>query len=281
MNITDILIEELRLTFFVGYIIIIKSIFYCIGGVFLLTKSVKSDGNKLNCYIDGLRAGVPLILGYVPAAIAYALIARQAGFTVWQTCAMSMFVFTGAGQMLAVGMYARGASMAAILIATTLLGLRHIIMSICCMNRPSMRKEKTAPKLMAAFGITDESFSVFCTVDDSKANVRFLIGVFAEIWLSWNIGTLIGALASDFLPAIVTASLSIALYAMFTALLTPELTHNGRLALLVLMTAVCNTILGLVISPSWALIISTLVCAFIGVFFVDLGTEGENDSGRQ
>lgn len=220
-------------------------------------------------------------MGYVPAGIAYALIARQAGFTVCQTCTMSLFVFTGSGQMLAVGMYEQGASMLAIMIATTLLALRHMIMSICCMNRPAMRGEKTSLKLIAAFGVTDESFSVFSTVEDKRANVRFLIGVFVEIWLAWNIGTLAGALASDFLPSIITASLSIALYAMFTALLTPELTHNGQLAVLVLLTAVCNTLLGLVISSSWALILSTLIGAFVGVFFVELEPKGESRNGQQ
>lgn len=244
-------------------------------------KSVKTENTVTDSYIDGLRAGVPLILGYFPSGVAYALIARQAGFTVWQTCAMSLFVFTGSGQMLAAGMYAQGASMAAILIATTLLALRHMIMSICCMNRPRMRGEKTSLKLIAAFGVTDESFSVFSTVEDKRANVRFLIGVFVEVWLAWNVGTLVGALASDFLPPIITASLSIALYAMFMALLTPALTRNGRLAVLVLLTAVGNTLLSLVIPSSWALILSTLIGAFVGVFFVDLEPKGERDNGQQ
>lgn len=242
---------------------------------------MKTENTVTDSYIDGLRAGVPLILGYFPSGVAYALIARQAGFTVWQTCAMSLFVFTGSGQMLAAGMYAQGASMAAILIATTLLALRHMIMSICCMNRPRMRGEKTSLKLIAAFGVTDESFSVFSTVEDKRANVRFLIGVFVEVWLAWNVGTLVGALASDFLPPIITASLSIALYAMFMALLTPALTRNGRLAVLVLLTAVGNTLLSLVIPSSWALILSTLIGAFVGVFFVDLEPKGERDNGQQ
>lgn len=244
-------------------------------------KSIQTESTVIHSYLDGVRAGVPLILGYVPSGIAYALIARQAGFTVWQTCAMSLFVFTGAGQMLAAGMYAQGAGMAAILIATTLLALRHMIMSICCMNRPLMRGEKTSLKLMAAFGVTDETFSVFSTVEDKRANVRFLIGVFVEVWLAWNVGTLVGALASDFLPPIITASLSIALYAMFTALLTPALPHNGRLAVLVLLTAVGNTVLGLVIPSSWALILSTLIGAFVGVFFVDLESEEPKKIGER
>ena len=49
----------------------------------------------------GLRAGIPIVLGYVPVGIAYAILARQAGFTVRETCAMSLFVYAGASEMMA------------------------------------------------------------------------------------------------------------------------------------------------------------------------------------
>ena len=102
-------------------------------------------------------------------------------------------------------------------------------------------------------------------------------------YASWNVGTLIGAVASDFLPPIVTASLGIALYAMFIGLLIPNLTHNWKLGALVALTAVCNSILSQLLPSSWALIGSTLVCAFAGVFFVDLAEteKGVDSDGRQ
>ena len=93
-------------------------------------------------------------------------------------------------------------------------------------------------------------------------------------------GTLIGAVASDFLPEILTASLGISLYAMFIGLLIPNLTNNYKLGGLVVLTALCNTLLSQVIDSSWALIISTLLCAFIGVFFVDLDEETEGPANE-
>ena len=56
-------------------------------------------------------------------------------------------------------------------------------------------------------------------------------------YLACNLGTFIGAVASDFLPPLLTAALGIAMYAMFIALLMPSLHGNGRLALLVVFTA--------------------------------------------
>ena len=112
-------------------------------------------------YIAGLRAGSPVILGFVPVALAYAIMARQAGFTVAQTCGMSLLVFAGASEIMAVGMYAQGASLIAMILATFLLNLRHIIMSTCVFNR--MESPHPAARLFSAFFVTDESFAIFTT----------------------------------------------------------------------------------------------------------------------
>ena len=66
--------------------------------------------NTAQQFLRGMQSGVPVILGFIPVGIAYAIMARQAGFSVAQTCFMSLLVFAGASQMMAVGMYAQGAS---------------------------------------------------------------------------------------------------------------------------------------------------------------------------
>lgn len=224
-------------------------------------------------YIAGLKSAVPVIFGFIPVGIAYALMARQAGFDVLETCLMSITVFAGASQMMAVGMYAQGAGILAIILATFLLNLRHFIMSTCVMNK--MHNAPKPAKIAGAFGVTDESFAIFTTKKE-HSSLAYFLGLVTVTYLSWNLGTLIGAVTSDFLPEILTASFGIALYAMFIGLISPGLHGNKRLCLLVLLTAVCNTLLCLVIPQSWALIISALICAGAGVFFVDLGGEDDN-----
>jgi predicted branched-subunit amino acid permease len=75
------------------------------------------------------------------------------------------------------------------------------------------------------------------------------------------------------LPENLQLSLGIALYAMFIGLLVPGIKRNLRLFLLVVMTAALNTVLSIFLSGAESLIISTLICAFAGVFFVDLDAE--------
>ena len=77
--------------------------------------------SKMQQYAAGLKAGVPVILGFVPVGIAYAIMAQQAGFSVFETIFMSAAVFAGASQMMAVGMYVQGAGAVAMILATFIL----------------------------------------------------------------------------------------------------------------------------------------------------------------
>lgn len=232
--------------------------------------------SRATAFWTGARLGIPVILGYIPVGVAYALIARQAGFSVLETCMMSVFVYAGASEMMAAGMYAQGAGIAAIVLATFILNLRHFIMSACVMN--GMRSEKRGFKKLAAFGVTDEVFAIYTTQKKLERPGLVFLGMALISYLSWNLGTVIGAVASDFLPELLTAALGVAMYAMFIALLAPSVRGNGRLGLLVLLTAAVNTLLSQLLDSGWALIVSTLAGAAAGVSFVELPKEDKVDA---
>lgn len=229
-----------------------------------------NENGKLQ-YFAGLRAGVPIILGFIPVGIAFAIMAGQAGLSGAEAILMSATVLAGASQMMAVGMYAQGAALITIIIATFVLNLRHLIMSTCVMNE--MRSAPTGIKLLGAFGITDETFAMYTTVREGHSNALFFLGLATCAYGSWVGGTALGVITANLLPDVLSASLGISLYAMFVAILVPNLVKNLRLALLALLTALCNTTLSRVMDSSWALVVSTILCAGIGVFFVPLETE--------
>ena len=221
---------------------------------------------KLRSFLYGLRMGIPVMIGFIPVAIAFAIMAANASLGIAETISMSLFVFAGASQMMSVGMIAEGAGMLAIVIATFIINLRHIIMSTCVFER--MEKIGVLDKLICGFGVTDESFAIFTTTEKEKCNKWYFLGIFISIYLSWIVGTLIGTLASAVLPAVVSNSLGIALYAMFIALVVPGVKRNVRLLGVVVITALFNLIFTQFIPSSWALILSTLLGAAIGVFIV-------------
>ena len=236
--------------------------------------------SKSKQFLRGMRDGVPILFGYIPVSIAFAIAARAAGFTALETQLMSLTVFTGASQMMAVGMWAESATIAAITVASLIVNLRYTIMSTCIMQR--MRGGSLGFRSLLAFGVTDESFAVFTSAEESRCTPIYYGGIAIVGYLSWNFGTFVGALGADFLPAAVTAAFGIALHAMFTCIVAPNLKGNYRLALIVILAALTNTLLELAGLGTWSMGIATLLSAFIGVFFVELdaGEGGSEASGN-
>ena len=230
-------------------------------------------------YLRGVHAGLPVIPGFIPVGIAYAVMALSAGFNAAETILMSVTVFAGASQMMAVGMYTQGAGMLTIILATFMLNLRHLIMSTCVIHL--IRHSPLPVRLLASLGVTDESFGIFTTGQAEDHTAAYFFGLINVTYSAWIAGTALGVFASGLLPDVLTSSFSIALYAIFIGIMVPNLTRNLRLALLVLMTAGCNTALSQMMDSSWALILSTLICAALGVFFVDPDTEGKQEKAGQ
>lgn len=231
---------------------------------------------KLKSYLYGLKKAIPVIFGFLPVAISFAILAGNAGLNMAETVAMSAFVFAGASQIMSVELIAGGAQMISIVIATFVINLRHIIMSTCVFKR--LQKGSVFTRLLEGFGITDETFALFTTENEKNCNSAFLLGLITVTYSSWVIGTLIGTLVSVMLPSIISDSFGIALYALFISLIVPDVKKNSRLFITVAITAIMNAILCFMIDKSWAIIISTLLGAFLGVFIVeDEDSESESE----
>ena len=135
------------------------------------------------------------------------------------------------------------------------------------MNR--LKMSKTGMNLLLAFGVTDESFAIFTTLEEEKCSSMFFLGLVTVTYSSWVVGTIIGSVASQLLPEIISNSLGIALYAMFIGLLVPNVKSSIKLGAVVVIAVFINVILSSFIAASWAIIFSTLIGAGIGVFITE------------
>ena len=215
-------------------------------------------------FIEGCKKGVPIAFGYVPMGIGYAAIAIKAGMTPLQTVSMSVLVYAGAGQIIAASMLLSSATAMAIILTNFVVNLRYFVMSTCVLNH--VEKSSLPLNILAAHVTVDESFAMFSLSEDSNIWIYLGIAVFA--WLSWILGAGIGVVVLDLLPVIVTNSFNISLYALFVAILVPSIKESKQIALLVLITAVLNIVLGQFLG-NWSLIVSTLVGAAVGMYIVD------------
>lgn len=218
--------------------------------------------SKKEQYLLGLKTAVPVILGFVSAAIAYAILAVQAGLPAWQTILMSILVFAGASQMIAVNLLVDGAGLLTVVLATFILNFKHFIMSTCVMNH--MSESSIYPKILASFGVTDESLVLFTTTEKEKYSVYFFLGIITVTYSSFVVGTIIGTFAAQLMPQILAKSFAIALYAMFIGILVPSIKNNGKMVVIVILTALISLFFNSILSSAWAIIFSILAGAAVG-----------------
>lgn len=226
-------------------------------------------------FFRGLRASVPLALGFLPIGCSFAVMAMQAGLSAAETIFMSFFVMSGASQIMAVGMLTQGAAFPTIVLASAFMTMRHLVLSSSVMRR--LEKLTLVQKIAGSYALCDESFAVFSLSEEQ--NFSFLFGCNTLFCSTWIGSTALGCVLNNFLPPIVSDSCAIAFYAAFLAMLVPVVRKSLPILMLVLLTAGINSLLQLFLPSSWAVVCSMVGCAALGTFFVPM--EEQEDAAHE
>ncbi|MFC7062673.1 AzlC family ABC transporter permease [Halobacillus seohaensis] len=238
------------------------------------SQAVKSSTHqikRLHMAKQGMIAGFPIMLGYIPVALTYGVLAGQSGMSNVELTLMSMLVFAGASQFLAVSMIAAGTGAVEIIIATFVLNFRHFVMSLSFMNR--LRAIGLRAKVPLSIGLTDETFTM-SSLHKRQAKEEFGTWFYAALMLtayvSWVGGSFLGGFLGDIIPERLSESMGVALYAMFIGLLIPSVKTKYRIAYIALLAMVINYICQLWgMSQGWAIVIGTLLGGFSGIWILD------------
>lgn len=233
--------------------------------VTLFGRIMPAESHRNHRFSQGIYAGLPVAIGYVPIAIAYGALGVASGLTWWHTVLMSLLVFAGAAQFMAVGMLAAGAGALQIIVATFVLNFRHLIMTLSLFDR--LRSFSMPRRLAAALGITDETFAVLVVRADAREHEptpRFVAGTLLMAYLSWVLGSAVGAVFAAFIPANISSGMSVALYAMFIALLMPALRKSAWAAVTAVLAMVLCYGFNQFLAPGWSIVCATLLAAFVG-----------------
>jgi len=162
---------------------------------------------------------VPIALGYFPVAVSFGVVAGRAGLSALEASLLSLFVYAGASQFLAVALVAGGAGPLVTLLSLLAVNARHAFYGPALLGRLG-RRSPPRPWLWGAF-LTDEVFASAVAEDPEKVDGRYLLGAGLGAYAAWNAGTVVGALggsASARFPA-VDAALGFMLTALFLTLL--------------------------------------------------------------
>jgi 4-azaleucine resistance transporter AzlC len=170
-----------------------------------------------------LRDALSIGLATGVYAVSFGVLSVAAGFSVVQTCAMSLLCFTGASQFTFVSVLSTGGGAAAALPPALLLAGRNTIYAF---SLRSVLKPRGLKAAVDAHLVIDESTAMAHAQDEPAAKRRAFLLTALSIFVCWNLGTFVGALAGGVLGDPRDLGLDAIFPAVFLALLVPQL--RGR-----------------------------------------------------
>lgn len=218
----------------------------------------------------GIQVGFPIVLGYIPVAITYGVLASQSGMTLLELTLMSALVYAGASQFMGVNMIVASASAVEIIIATFVLNFRHFIMSLSFMNDIRDRVSLKG-RFGLSIGLTDEAFAVSSLNKEEaegEKGVFFFATIYIAAYLSWVIGSFVGGLLGEIIPDQLSQSMGVALYAMFIGLLIPSVKKELKYGLIAIIAMLINIIATQFVSSGWGIVLGTVFGGLTGVYFL-------------
>lgn len=216
-------------------------------------------------FLRGVRLGVPIFMGYVPVGMAFGILARTLGFSLFEACAFSATALAGAGQFIALSLLASGATLASTLIATAVVNLRYVLFGSTL--SPHLKGVRLGGLAWLSFTLTDETFAVNAADRrQGSATPLSMAGVGFASWVGWVLGTLIGAAGAGWIGDPSRWGVDFAMPAMFAALfvaLAEDRRHviTGAIAALVALALPMLTRVGVSIGSSWFIVIASIVAA--------------------
>ncbi|MFZ2950544.1 MAG: AzlC family ABC transporter permease [Desulfuromonadaceae bacterium] len=225
-----------------------------------MTESV--DTGKRGVVLAGLAAAWPICLGYFPIGLSLGVLAQKGGLAPWQMAAMSLLVFAGGSQFIAVAMLGTGASALAIVSTVFMVNLRHLLMSSALSAHfPGVSRRFLA---LFAYGITDESFAVNMTrFSGGEWNRGSALTLNHAANATWVVSSVIGVYLGQLLPP-GAAGVDYALTGMFICLLVFQL-RGPIFTTTALIAALCSLLSYLWLPGNAYVIVASCLAATAGL----------------
>lgn len=218
----------------------------------------------------GIKRALPIVLGYVPIGFAYGVLAGKSGLSDANTLLMSIIVFAGSSQFIAVGLFASGTGPAAVILTTFVVNLRHMLMAASL--APCLTGWKKRYLAFFSYELTDETFALHSAASSKLGDCRLeALSLNMTAQTSWVIGTILGIVASGLIGDVKPLGLDYALAAMFIGLLVGQCDTPVRV-MTALLSGGIATLLYLAGWHQFHIIVATVAGATLGLGVEQLWT---------
>lgn len=230
-------------------------------------------------FLEGIRDGIPICLGYFSVSMAFGLTAVLSGIPIWAAVVISLTNLTSAGQFAGMNLIAAQGALVEIGLTTLIINIRYFLMSISVSQKVD-QKMTMKERMAVAFGITDEIFAVSMQ-RDHELTTAYMAGLILTPVLGWTGGTLVGAVATSLMPPILSNAFGIALYGMFIAIIVPPAKEQKNVLFAVLLAIAASVACKYTpviknLSSGWTIILITLVVCVIAAWLFPVEEREEN-----
>jgi len=240
-------------------------------------KALQRQENR-KWFVKGMRHGVPIGLGYFAVAFTLGITAKNIGMTPLQSALMSFTMHASAGEFAAMTVIAAGSGYVEMAITQLVINLRYLLMS-CALSQKVSEKLWFPHRFFVSYYITDEIFGISSTVD-GHLNPFYNYGAASVASPGWVLGTFLGALVGNILPANVASAMNVALYGMFIAIIIPPARKHKVIAAIVIISMLASGVFTLLsdvipLSSGMRILVLTVVIAGIAAYVHPIEESGE------
>lgn len=189
---------------------------------------------KRTWFLQGMRDGIPIALGYFAVSLTLGITAKKAGLTALQSLLASLTNHASAGEFIGFTLIAAGASYLELCIMEAVANARYLLMS-CALSQKLSPDTSLLHRLFIGFFVTDEIFGVSISVP-GKLNPFYTYGVISAASPGWVFGTYLGVILGNLLPLRAVSALGVGLYGMFIAVFIPPARKSRIVAGLVIIS---------------------------------------------
>ena len=207
-------------------------------------------------FLAGVKATIPLVIGAFPFGVIFGALAITSGVSIPATMGLSLIVFAGSAQFVAVGLFAAGVSIPFIILTTFIVNLRHALYSATLAPYVKHLPQRWLPLL--GFTLTDEAFVVAITHYNEPTDIThkhwYFFGEEICYYVCWQIFTWIGIFFGKLIPDPARFGLDFAMSVTFIGMLVPLMKSRPVLASVVVagivavLTATMPNKIGLIIA---------------------------------
>lgn len=188
--------------------------------------------SRLQHFLYGSRDSIPMIVGILPFGLIYGALASLAGLSLGQALGMSLLVYAGSAQFIAISLLTLGSGAVVILLTTFVVNLRHVLYSAAL--QPYVGRLGQRWRVPLAFSLTDETFAVvqrrYLARGMTEHGQWYHAGVALALYLSWVGSSLVGALFGQSVPNLAGWGLDFAMLATFIGIVVPALRSQPQIA---------------------------------------------------